>query len=139
MPANLNLKLRRKNRKLTKRFTKLNRRKLPFKKEQRKKEVKLRKNSPFTVIVFIFLWILTALLIFFTDPSTPGVLPLFFLLIFFALLFTFSLLFANSRRGLIASITICIFILLRYLGIGNIINLILLVGLAITAELYLSK
>ena len=85
------------------------------------------------------MWGLVGGIIYFIEPETFGVIPLFFVLVFFALLFTNSLIFGNKRRGLIISISLTLFLLLRYFGVGNILNFLLLAGLALTVELYLAK
>jgi hypothetical protein len=77
-------------------------------------------------------------LVYFVDPGTFGAVPLFFVTFFVALLFTFSFIFASSRRGLIASLSLSLFSILAYLGVGNILNLILIVAIAVCIELYFS-
>jgi hypothetical protein len=77
-------------------------------------------------------------LIYFVDPQTFAVIPLFFVTVFVSLLFTSSLIFANSRRGLVISIGLTFFLILAYLGVGNILNLILIVAIATCIELYFS-
>lgn len=95
-----------------------------------------RKNFLPTLLITILLWALLGGLIYFVDPKTFGVIPLFFISVFVSLLFTFSLIFANSRRGLVATIAITLFLILLYLGVGNILNLILIVAIAVSIELY---
>ncbi|OGM11659.1 hypothetical protein A2Z22_02560 [Candidatus Woesebacteria bacterium RBG_16_34_12] len=109
-----------------------------IKKEKRQKEVKLRKNFLATLIITIFLWLSLAFIIYFVDPFSFAVIPTFLTLVFFAILFTFSILFANSRRGLLTASGLTIFLILRYFGVGNILNLLLLTAFVITIELYLS-
>ena len=109
------------------------------KKELRQKKVKFRKNFLPTLVLIILLWSIAAFIIYFVDPSAFGILPALLLVIFFALLFTASLLFANTRRGLIIASFLTLFIILRYLGVGNIINFLLILGVGITLELYFSK
>ncbi|MCH7640609.1 hypothetical protein IID22_00200 [Patescibacteria group bacterium] len=109
------------------------------KKEVRKKKVKRRRNFFPTLIVIFLFWGLSAALVYFVDPFTFGAVPLFFLAIFFALFFTFSTLFFNTRRGLITTVALTLFLLLRYLGIGNILNLLLLAGVGISIDLYITK
>ncbi len=109
-----------------------------MKKERRSKEVKLRKNFFPTLIVILILWSLVAAIIYFANPETFGMIPLFFILLFLSLGITLSTLFANTRRGIISAVAITIFIILRYLGVGNIVNFLLLLGLAIVIELYFS-
>src|SRR3989344_4206283 len=105
----------------------------------RHQQIRLRKNFFPTLIITVFLWLLVGLIVYFVNPGNGGVIILFFFLIFLSTLFTFSTLFANSRRGLITSIVLSIFLVLRYLGVRNILNLFLLAGLSIATEFYLSK
>lgn len=104
------------------------------------KEQKLkRKNFLPTLAVTILLWGLLSGLIYFVDPNTFLVVPLFFVLLFTSLLFTFSLIFASSRRGLIASLSLSLFLLLMYLGVGNVLNFSLIVAIAVCIELYFNS
>ncbi len=105
----------------------------------RRKKIRRRKNFFPTLIIIVISWFAVAAIIYFISPATLGIVPLFFLIFFIALLFTFSTLLANSERGLIIAFTATLFLLLRYLGVGNIINFLLIVGLGITTDLYLSK
>lgn len=110
-----------------------------MRKEARLKEVRLRKNFFSTLVLTIILWISITLIVYFIEPETFGILPLFFFLIFLALLFTFSLLFAHTRRGALLALGLTLFLMLRYLGVGNILNFLLIIGIAITIELYFLK
>ncbi|MBI2066119.1 hypothetical protein HYT60_01245 [Candidatus Woesebacteria bacterium] len=110
-----------------------------MRREARLKEVKLRKNFLPTLIVAILLWLGVVSIVYFVEPDTFGILPVFFFLIFLALLFTFSLLFAHTRRGALLAVGLTLFLILRYLGIGNILNFLLILGIAITVELYFIK
>jgi hypothetical protein len=105
-------------------------------KERQKQQVLKRRNFLPTLLVTVLLWLLLAGLIYFVDPGTFGAVPLFFVLFFAALLFTFSFLFGSTRRGLITSISLSLFSILAYLGVGNILNLLLIVAIAISIELY---
>ena len=109
------------------------------KKNYRQKKIKERKNFLSSFILTMFLWIILAGIVVFVDPHLNWSLPVFYISLFVTCLFTFSLLFKNSRRGLIVSLLVTLFLLLRFFGIGNIINLILLIGLAITVEVFFSK
>jgi hypothetical protein len=108
-------------------------------KERRKQQVLKRKNFLPTLLVTILLWAVITGLIYFIDPGTFGIVPLFFAILFVALLFTFSLIFASTRRGLIGSISVSLFLILSYLGVGNILNLLLIVAIAVSFELYLAQ
>jgi|WetSurSiteA1Bulk_404760.scaffolds.fasta_scaffold00067_14 hypothetical protein len=109
------------------------------KQKQRQENRKKRKNFLPTLLLTILLWISLFFLIYFVEPDTFGVVPLFFFLIFFAFLFSFATLLADSRRGLSISVFLTLFLILRYFGIGNILNLLLLLGLFITSEVYFLK
>ena len=98
-----------------------------------------RKNFFPTLIAIVVLWLIIFSLIYFVDPKTVGVIPIFFGLFFTALLFTFSTLLINTRRGLITASTLTVFIILRYFGLGHVLNLFLLSGVAISLEVYFSK
>jgi hypothetical protein len=108
-------------------------------KELRQKIIKTRKNFFPTLVVTLLLWLSLGALIYFVEPDTPGVVPLFFVNAFFALLFSFSTLLGNSRRGLITAIGITTFLILRYFGVGNIINMFLILGATLSIELYFTK
>lgn len=105
----------------------------------RQKEIKLRKNFILTLLITILLWSFLVAIVFLTEPTEFGVLPLFFLLVFLSLTFSFAIIFVNTRRGIILSLVIVTLLLLRYLGVGNILNLLLLVGVGIATEIYFSK
>lgn len=109
-----------------------------MRKNKRKEQILKRKNFLPTLFLTILFWILFGLLIYFVDPKTFGAVPLFFIILFAALLFTFSLLFTNSRRGLIASLSLSLFSILLYLGVGNLLNLGLILAIAVCTELYFS-
>lgn len=105
----------------------------------KRKKIRTRKNFFPTLIIIFISWLAIAAIIYFLNPTTLGIVPLFFLILFIAILFTFSTLLENSEKGLIIASTITLFLFLRYLGVGNIINFLLLLGLGITTDLYLSK
>jgi len=107
--------------------------------EKRQTRKRARKNFLPTLIVTFLLWCLLGFLIYFMDPETIGAVPIFFALIFMVFLFTFSTLLASKRRGILTSLTLTIFLILRYFGVGNIINFLLLLGIAVAAEIYLDK
>jgi hypothetical protein len=79
-------------------------------------------------------------LISFVDPFSMGAVPAFFVLVFLALLFTFSILLANSLLGAVYSLGLTFFVVLRYFGIGNVLNLLLILGvLAAFTLIYFRK
>lgn len=109
------------------------------KKELRKQAILRRKNFLPSLIVTMVLWILTAGVVYFVEPQTFGAIPVFFFIVFLSLLFTLSILFANTRRGVIATLCAMIFLVLRYFGIGNILNLLFIFALGGTIEFYFSR
>ncbi|HJY98271.1 MAG TPA: hypothetical protein VJ227_01000 [Patescibacteria group bacterium] len=107
-----------------------------MRKEIRKQQILKRKNFFPTLLVTLMLWMSLGGLVYFVDPGAFAAVVLFFALLALSLLFTFSLIFANSRRGLITSLSLLLFSFLAYLGVGNILNFILIVAIAVTIELY---
>jgi hypothetical protein len=104
------------------------------------KEQKLKRKNFFPTLLLTFLLCcMTVGLVYFIDPSTFMAIPLFFILIFLSILFLSSLLFASSRRGLIVSLSLSLFLILAYLGVGNIINLLLIVAIAVCIDIYLAR
>ena len=82
----------------------------------------------------IVLWIFLACIIYFVDPNTFGIVPIFFIILFVALFNTSRILLKNKRRQLIISLAIILFVILKFFGMGNIVNLLLLVGIVLTIE-----
>lgn len=107
-----------------------------MKRQLRKQQILKRKNFLPTLLLTILLWLVLGALVYFIDPGTFGAVPMFFITSFLAFLFTFSLSFAAGRRGLIGAISITLFLILAYLGVGNILNFILITAIAIAIELY---
>ncbi|HKB88165.1 MAG TPA: hypothetical protein VKC53_00805 [Patescibacteria group bacterium] len=110
-----------------------------MKKELRREQKLKHKNFLPTLFATIVLWLLIAGLVYFIDPGTFAAIPIFFILFFSVLLFTFSLIFGNTRRGIIVSIALTFFAILSYLGVGNILNILLIVAIAICVELYFAQ
>lgn len=110
-----------------------------MKKELRQKIVKTRKNFFPTMLITILIWLGLGALVYFVEPDKIGALPLFFVVLFTALLFSFSTIFGNSRRGLIMALGLTLFLIMRYFGVGNIINFLLILGVGISVELYFTR
>lgn len=105
-------------------------------KEIRKQMILRRKNFLPSLIVTFLLFITLSSIIYFTDPKSSLFIFLFFVNIFSFFFFISSLILASSRCGFIISICITIFVILRYFGIGNILNAALITGLGIITEIY---
>ena len=105
-------------------------------KEIRKQMILRRKNFLPSLIITLFLFLGLISIVYFTDPKQSFFIVLFFVNLFTFLFFLLSLVFANSRRGLIISTCFTIFAIFRFFGIGNILNATLLAGLGIIVETY---
>jgi hypothetical protein len=127
--------MRRKRKKLKLPVSKTPRLKKSKKARMRQNEKKHRKNILLNLILVVFLWASVGFVIYFIDPFSDGAVPLFFVLIFLALLFTFSTFFANTRRGLLIAFGLTFFLIFRYFGVGNILNFLLIAALVITTEI----
>lgn len=104
------------------------------------KKKRLRRRNFFPTFVAIVLsWVVLIGIVFFIEPTVFGAIALFFLAFFVAILLTFSTILASTRRGIIISISALLFLALRYFGVGNIVNFLLIVGLAATVDFYFSK
>lgn len=105
-------------------------------KDRRARQVAQRKNFLPGLAVSAFFWIATFAVVFLVDPRHSWAVVLFFVFFTLAIFFAASLFFASSRRGLIASLVISIFALLRYFGVGNALNFFLLVGVGIAFDFF---
>lgn len=110
-----------------------------MRKETRKKAILKRKNFFPTLFVTILFWLLLIGLIYFVDPESFGAILLFFIILFSALFFTLAVILGNTRRGVIYCLCIIIFLALRYLGVGNILNFMLIFGVGITSDIYFTR
>lgn len=88
------------------------------------------------LIATLFLWLLLGSIVYFLNPHLFLVLPIFFFIVFLSSLFTFSLIFVNKRRGLLISIFLTVFLILKYFGIGNVLNFFLILGILVAIEVY---
>ena len=101
-----------------------------------------RKNFLPTLVLILVLWGLLGLLLTQVDPElgkdilVPGLYLPFFLLFFPASFLTLAVVLTNSRRGLIVASALNLFLALRLFGLGNVLNLILLAGIAVAVDRY---
>ena len=103
------------------------------------KRILVRKNFFASFLVSLLLWLFWLIVFFFIPPEYTAMPFVFLTLTFLAVLFTTALVFANTRRGLLAAVGITVFMILRYFEIGNYLNLFLLAGLLFSIEYYLSS
>jgi len=101
-----------------------------------------RKNFFPTLILIFFFWTTLGLMVCFIEPETikniliPGLYLPFFLNLFLALFFTLAIIFINSKRGFLIALGITVFLILRLLTLGNILNAILITGLVFALDYY---
>ena len=101
-----------------------------------------RKNFLVTFILIIVFWSTFAFLIFFIEPGQiknliiPGAYLPFFINLFLAIFFTLSVVLNNSQRGLLISLGIIAFLILRLHDFGNLLNLILIIGLIVAIDFF---
>lgn len=100
---------------------------------------KRRKNFSPTLLLAILFWLAWGWLVYSFAPTNNFLLITFYFLLFIACFLTLALIFANSRRGLIATLGIICFLILRFYQLGNVLNLVLLGGILITLNFYLAK
>jgi len=98
-----------------------------------------RKNFLPTLIITLLSWIGFIYIIFFQSPSSPLFLTTFYLLLFLSLFLTLSLILTNSRRGLLISLFIIFYLLLRYFKVATFLNTGLLLAVLFSLELYRRK
>jgi hypothetical protein len=84
----------------------------------------------------ILFWILIVFFVFFIDPGFMRAIPTFLILLFSFLVFFVSVLTNNLRQILVYSFVFILFFVLGYFGLGNLLNLLLLIGILVTCEIY---
>lgn len=100
--------------------------------------LKIKKDFLPTILLIVGLWILLFLMIFFVDPTSSIIVYVFLVILSLAIFLTSSLVLKNKRRGLIITLSIITYLTISYLGLGNILNLILVFGSALAFEIYFS-
>lgn len=103
---------------------------------------KKRKNFLPTLILILVLWVSLGGLIYYVDPElvkdmvVPGLYLPFFLMFFPASFLTLAAVFTNSRRGLLGAMMITGFLVLRIYKLGNFLNFLLLLAIAVAVDRY---
>jgi hypothetical protein len=108
-------------------------------KRRRKLELKERKNYLPTVLITVGLWLSVIAFIFFADPQAMWSIPIFLLLVFSSITFTFSVVLGNTRRGILIAMAITIILGLRIVNMATAINVVLLLGALAAFEFYYSR
>jgi len=97
------------------------------------------KKVKLSFILTVVFWISLLYFFFFVNPDNNLAITFFIVNFFFAMLFTLSIMLLNTRRGLMISIAGTFFLILRLVGVGNLLNLILIVGILTAIEFYFRK
>lgn len=110
-------------------------------------DMAIRRRKKFLPAVFFALlsWSIVAFFLFFVDPEIIRDFPIsgsylpFFIFLFLSVFLTASLLLTHARRGLLVSIGITTFLYLRLLGLGHVLNAILLASFLLVLEFALRR
>ena len=106
--------------------------------------IKRRKNYLPTLLLILILWSLLGLMVYFVEPEMvkdiliPGLYLPFFLLFFPASGLTLGVIFNNSRRGFLLAIGITVYLILKVYQLDNWLNIILISGIVVMVDRYLS-
>lgn len=98
-----------------------------------------RKNFLPTLLLAILSWSLWGWFIYSFAPTSNFLLFTFYSLLFGAVFLTSALIFANSRLGSLTALFVVLVLLFRYLQLGNLLNLLLLVGIFLSLGFYFGK
>lgn len=104
---------------------------------------KRRKNYLPSLVLILVLWGLLGGLIFWVEPELvkdiimPGLYLPFFVLFLPASFFTLALVLNHTRRGLIMAVGLSLYLSLRIYEMANILNILLIFGIAIAVDRYL--
>lgn len=107
--------------------------------ERRKQEIRGRKNFLPSLVITILLWGMVVAIVILTNPAGLLSVIIFFLFLLFALIFTLSIILGNTRRGILYSLSIILFLIMRLFGIGNALNFLFLFGISISLDLYFAR
>ena len=102
-------------------------------------KIKRRKNFLPALILALAFWGLLGWLVFSFSPANNLLIFIFYLCLFLAFFLTSSLVFANSKLGIIAALWFILFLLFRYFKICNLLNLSLLTIIFLLLGIYLFK
>ncbi len=98
------------------------------------------------LLVFLVLnWLAVGWVIWKVDPENvknfivPGIYLPMLILVFGALFLLFSVLFLSARKALRWAGGVTFFLMLRVLGLGSLINGVLMLGILVAVEFYLVK
>lgn len=98
-----------------------------------------KRNFLPTLILAVISWLSLVYLVLFFTPETKLLIFIFYSLLFFANFLTFSLIFGNSRRGILISLGIISYLFLNQVKQFHLLNGLLLGGILLSIELYFRK
>jgi len=104
---------------------------------KRKKRKKIINRRLLGFVSAIILWVMLILFIWLVDPALPGAVPVFMILVFVFLVTLLSVFVDDMRRIFLYPSLVVFFLILGLVGLGNVLNLLFLSGIAISIELYL--
>lgn len=120
---------------------KLKRKNRPRKEKKLRKRV-IQKHYGRLVVATLLSWSLVGLTVFKVDPENvknliiPNSYLMFVLLLLTGFFFLLSIILMSSKRALWWSILIVIFVYLRMVGVGSLINSLLLLAMGIAFDVY---
>jgi hypothetical protein len=107
--------------------------------------IRRRKNLFPLLILTLISWALFSFIFFLVNPEIIRDFPFkslyfpFFFTLFLSIFFTAALILSHSRRGFLVAVGVISFLYLRLIGLGHILNGILLVSFFLILELALSR
>ncbi|GEM_PF-2047540 len=104
--------------------------------DRRHKKNKEKRDVLPNLIAIILCGVFLAFIIYFVDPKTFFIIPVFFGIFFFLMFFIFGIFIKNFKTKIVISSAIVIFLVLRFFKIGNFINFFLLLAITTTILAY---
>jgi len=114
-------------------FKSFNQQKLKELREARNRKLK---NFAPTLVLLIVLFLVMLGLVLYVDPIfNPLAVYLFLIFLFIFLFLVLGIILNNKRRAFFISVAVCIFLTLRFMQSGNLIQGIVLIGIILIIEL----
>lgn len=101
--------------------------------------MKGRRNFLPSFLVTLLFSLVLVYIVLFIPPDSNWHVFLFYLILFLLTFFISAFIFANSRRGFLLSLCLVLILFLKQEQLLNWLNLILVLGLGFTIEIYFSK
>ncbi len=107
-------------------------------KRRREKKIAYKSRLPLTLVTAA-IWGILISVVLFLDPSRSWALEIFLISLYLCLLLTISLFTKKVWQGLLWASATTLFLVLRYVGIGNLFNFFLIIGVVLVVEFRLLK